>query len=246
MEILINELSLTGQFGSIGDFIGRGLTPFLSVISNIDLSTNILYKKRNFWNCKLTATDTIHDILVGKRSKKLSRTNDEIRKSKSILTSLIDEPFWEDTQKHNTSDKYKFYGNDILNSSLAETCERDKIVISFVHSDFSANVLSVSKNGTEINVDNLFDNGHYFSVAKSRRIIISFSLTDNTRFTKTSLVNQGKSVYQEISTGYFWCLDNFHRNHYEVFDSIGKHLGEADLKGNLDSSKKDTTKKITV
>lgn len=71
-----------------------------------------------------------------------------------------------------------------------------------------------------------------------------FSLENSKRFTKTSFVIQGVPVYQENSTKYYWYLDNFHQTHYEVFDSNGKrHLGEADLDGNLDKSKKDKSKK---
>lgn len=71
-----------------------------------------------------------------------------------------------------------------------------------------------------------------------------FSLEDSTKFTKTAYVIQGAPVYQENSTKYYWYLDNFHKTHYEVFDSNGKnHLGEADLDGNLDKSKKDKSKK---
>lgn len=39
----------------------------------------------------------------------------------------------------------------------------------------------------------------------------------------------------------------FHKTHYEVFDSTGKiHLGEADLEGNLDVTKKDKSKKAII
>lgn len=241
MGILINELSLTGQFGSIGDFIGRGLTPFLSVISEMKSSSNKLYKKRDFWKSQLTATNTIHDVFVGA----LSRTNDEIRKSKSILANLIGEPFWEDSPIHNDSNRYEFCGNDILNSSLAESCERDKIVISFVHSDFSEDKLFISKNGTEeVKVDNLFDCEHYYLVAKNRGIIVPFTLKDTTRFIKKSQNIQGQSVYRERSTDYFWYLDNLHKNHYEVFDSNRKHIGEANMQGNIDCSKRVNGRKL--
>lgn len=76
------------------------------------------------------------------------------------------------------------------------------------------------------------------------RGLFQFSLEDPKRFTKTNLQMQGVSVYQENDTKYYWYLDNFHKTHYEVFDSNGKkHLGEADLDGNIDKSKKDKNKK---
>lgn len=66
----------------------------------------------------------------------------------------------------------------------------------------------------------------------------TFSLLDKNRFRRTSEVQQGKPVFQEIETNYYWYLDNFHKNEYEVFDSKRGHIGVADLEGNLDESKR--------
>lgn len=73
-----------------------------------------------------------------------------------------------------------------------------------------------------------------------------FSLLNCCFFEKTTFIQQGKAVYKEIETGYFWYLDNFHKTHYEVFDSKGQHLGEASLEGKLDKTKKDNGRTIKV
>ena len=69
-----------------------------------------------------------------------------------------------------------------------------------------------------------------------------FSLLDKSRFKRTSQVQQGQTVYEEYKTGYFWYLDNFHKDHYEVFNSIRKHIGVADLDGSIDFSKVDNAR----
>ncbi len=66
----------------------------------------------------------------------------------------------------------------------------------------------------------------------------SFSLTNTKYFKRTSMVQQGQTVYEEIKTGYFWYLDNLHKDHYEVFDSTRNHFGVADLDGNIDVTKR--------
>lgn len=75
----------------------------------------------------------------------------------------------------------------------------------------------------------------------------AFSLSDSNRFQRTSQVYQGKPVFEERKTGYFWYLDNFHKldnqaidipRHYEVFDAQRQHIGIADLQGTLDLSKR--------
>lgn len=66
-----------------------------------------------------------------------------------------------------------------------------------------------------------------------------FSLLDRTRFRRTREVQQGKPVFEEIKTGYFWYMDNLHKNEYEVFNAQRKHIGVADLQGivNFDEAK---------
>jgi hypothetical protein len=256
MEILLNELSLSGQFGSIGDFIGRGLDPFLAVISEVNSSANTILKKQDFWQLQVTRSDTIHDIFIGK----ISRTNDSIRKSKSLLASLISEPFWEDSQKHIVSDSYDYNGKNIVGSSIAESCKRDKIVISFIHADFSTTKLKITKNSTQIiDIDNIFDKTHYIEVAYTcgqlekckyfeRKFVLGLItlLENECRFTRTRKTAQGQQIYIEITTRHYWYLDNLHKKHYEVFDSRGIHIGEASLDGIINVSKKDNTKTITI
>lgn len=81
-------------------------------------------------------------------------------------------------------------------------------------------------------------------------------LKDIIRFEKTNIIQQGKAVYKEIDTGYYWYYDNFHRDQssaekkilieLEVFDSQGQHLGTADLEGNIDESKRVSGRIIDV
>jgi len=78
-----------------------------------------------------------------------------------------------------------------------------------------------------------------------------FNLRDVSRFEKTHRVysESKEPIYKEIDTGYYWYYDYYHKDnkeHYEVFDKKGDHLGEANINGNLDSSKKDRNKRITL
>jgi len=74
-------------------------------------------------------------------------------------------------------------------------------------------------------------------------------LRDITRFRKTALIFQGRSIYIELTTGRYWYVDNLHKStpHLEVFDKTGKnHLGEADLEGNINYAKSSSKKTIDV
>jgi hypothetical protein len=104
MEILINELSLSGQFISEDEFL-KNLTKVLSLLAKV----------------------------------------------------VNNPPFWNDTQKHLTGDTYQYNGILVNGSSLCESCERDKIVLSFKHDNYLHNILDIYKNTNLVKVINVID-----------------------------------------------------------------------------------------
>jgi len=157
MEILINELSLNGQFAATED----ALIPFISILKEFDSSKDFLFKKQDFWQSQITSTINLYDALV--------QQSDLNTRFKSQLGQLVDNPYWETARKHDIKDNYEYNGKNINESSLAESCERDKIVISFQHNDFSNTKLRITKNtSSQIEVDNLFEKFHYVEVSYNR------------------------------------------------------------------------------
>ncbi|MBD2148607.1 hypothetical protein H6F44_00460 [Pseudanabaena sp. FACHB-1277] len=72
-------------------------------------------------------------------------------------------------------------------------------------------------------------------------------LRDTQRFQKTQNIYDGRTIYREILNDRYWYVDNLHfgqASHIEVFNAQGNHIGESDLEGNIDETKKDLNKKI--
>jgi hypothetical protein len=46
------------------------------------------------------------------------------------------------------------------------------------------------------------------------------------------------NVFQEKATSYFWYIDNFHKDEFEVFDSDKVHLGVANIEGIIQPNSK--------
>jgi len=167
MEILINELSLNGQFASADEFItGGALINFASILKEIKSTDAMLYKNYDFFKSKITKEMSIYDVLVGP----VSRQFDETRKFKTGLACLQN-PYWEDDQRHNVNFAYRYKGNSVSGQSLAEACERDRIVISFIHPDFPSGSLAVMREETEIPLDNLIKGEDYFETARNHGLI---------------------------------------------------------------------------
>lgn len=164
MDILINELSLEGQYSTVNEFLSEGLSAFINVLDDISVTNHILLKKYDFYNSKITRDIILHDILKGN----ISREYDQIRKFKRKLAMLFEEPFWENDKQHSDDDTYLFDNVKINNSSIAESCERDNIVVSFLHSKFKILKIPVLKNQDEILVDNLYDELHFLELRYGR------------------------------------------------------------------------------
>jgi hypothetical protein len=112
--------------------------------------------------------------------------------------------------------------------------------------------LTVIKNGQSVIVlDNLLTKEYYIEVAynhgqmdKCKYFGRKFDLglinllENECQFMQTKVFRQGQQVYKEIKTNFYWYLDNLHKNHYEVFDDNKNHIGIADMKGVVDTSRK--------
>lgn len=165
MDILINELSLDGQYSSVNHFLSDGLSVFINVLDEISMTNNILLKKYDFYSSMITKEKTLHNILVGN----ISREYDQIRKFKRKLAMLFEEPFWENDKKHSDDDTYLFDDKIINSSSLAESCERDRVVVSFLHSKFQIFKIPVIRNQDTIVVNNLHAKFHFLELRRNRK-----------------------------------------------------------------------------
>jgi hypothetical protein len=167
-EILINELSLTGQFNSVDDFICGGfLAQFVSILNEMKGTNVLLYKKNNFYESMITKNITIYNILV----ETISRQYDEIRKLKSDLSCLFEDPYWENNQKHSLDIYYSYNDACVTGQSLAEACERDRVVASFTHNDFPSGQLSIQKEKEEVVVNNVAKGEDYLEIAWTQNFI---------------------------------------------------------------------------
>ncbi len=171
MDILINELSLHNQFRNKEEFEKEGLIPLVSILSELDKNRDIIYKKSDLYNYKPIPRKSLHSILIGE----YSRRSDIIRKFKRLLFNyLLSEPYWDldSKQKHSSEDDYSYKGKNINNSSIAEACERDRVIISFNSVNFNENSLVTHKNiSEEIGLDNLLNGDDYNELCKEKNLI---------------------------------------------------------------------------
>jgi len=76
--------------------------------------------------------------------------------------------------------------------------------------------------------------------------IKTFSLFDKSRFQRTGRTYDAKPIFQEITTGNYWYLDNLHKDEYEVFNPNCTHIGTANLEGNINPNSQVNGRRITL
>lgn len=146
---------------------------------------------------------------------------------------------------HRCAAENKLTGNDsaIISFSYEDPWNRD--IIPLIQESRYNNTLPQICNIPYFNPVGTFIEWYKSKILDNR----SFSLTDITRFERTNKFYEKskRRIYKERSTNRYWYYDFFHsdnKEHYEVFDNIGNHVGEADMNGVLDETKKDKTKSI--
>lgn len=141
MRIIINELSLHGQFNSVSTF-AKSIEKSLQILDILnDLEVSIL-KKSDFYNLLTLPGKNLHDVVVE------NSNNDTIRALQSnVVNWCIKAPYWDTSPVHTCDDSYKStFTADLCNYGLAEAVENDKIVFSFDNASFSSHQLEIRKN----------------------------------------------------------------------------------------------------
>ncbi len=152
MDVVINELSLDGQYPTETVFLDN-LEEIVKITILFDKLPNItLLKSQTIWNNNVTATKTLQDLFYVKGNTLLNKLR------VNLLQLTTNPPYWEDDRRHNCKNNvYMLHENNICGSGIAESIERDKVILSFEHDDFKESRLSIKKNSSEVSIDNFLD-----------------------------------------------------------------------------------------
>ncbi|RLA75339.1 MAG: hypothetical protein DRG78_20660 [Epsilonproteobacteria bacterium] len=150
MDVILNELSLTGQFDNENLFLNN-LNEIIMMTHLINQLDNLnLLKSNKIWNSKITDSLTLIMLLQKKGSDILNKIRLDLSKVSSSP------PYWEDTQIHSCiKNSYNYNNENICNTGLAESSERNQVIISFQHNLFKNSNINIIKNLTDININNI-------------------------------------------------------------------------------------------
>jgi len=248
MEIYINECSLTGQYFSEAEF-SEAVKTFVGIFVKVNEKKLTTYKNSSVLLHRKALLESIFTSSFEQiRDKSLKLAFGQ------IVFNRTNPKDWTLDQKHSLSDDFicLIIDDFVEGTVLAEVAERNlqdenempRLLINFKNSPFDATKIHVFKDDETFEnpivldcIDNQFDFDNWLSLYE-KAIRAKEYLVVSGLFRKTNSQLQGQSIYQHNENGQYWYLDNFHKNHFEVFNAHQEHIGVADLEGNLDMSKK--------
>lgn len=187
MEILINELSLDGQFNNEEEFLDN-FDSVLKIVKLIELFDFSLLKEYMLFDKNITANFKLLDFSKSK--------TDKARKFKSFLLKLAQNPpFWNEDKKHDCYDVYQYQGKNICDTSMAESCERDKMILSFIHDNFNKNICTVLKNSENVDIFNIIEINDFLEYLFKKKVI------DCSKYCQNKFKNS-KLNFENINDGY--------------------------------------------
>jgi len=244
MEIFINELSLEGQYFTQNQF-EEAVTRFSEMFAVIKKDVQV------FKEDTLIYAPTIRDEIFTSSFQKIADRSlkDAFR---NIVFNKTNPKNWKEEQVHSEEDAYFYFDEnedmqDVTGKTLAEIAERNlqikdirRLALNFMESRYES-PLTIFKNTEEnkISVDCVDDKEALVDWLGEIETPATNFLRNTERFEPTSRIapKVKTKIYREIATGYYWYFDNFHANEFEVCDKTGKHIGVADLDGNIDFGK---------
>ena len=153
MEILLNELSIHNQFESFHHFQNTALPEILNFFNLQKTGSTTVLKKSDIYSREVYNNVTLHEILI---SKNIEGKSDEIKKLKSQLLKIIDDPYWDNQKLCVQTSNYTYCNGSVNDTSLAEGYERNSKIISLTPSSFMLANLIIFKDKVDKTLINYF------------------------------------------------------------------------------------------
>ncbi len=146
MEIILNENSLDGQYEDLykfKDYLENIFIPFYH-----GTRSSMFYSKSDFYSRNITPSVTLYQFITGGVAKGMSA-------KQTLLRMIQNGHFWDLNSQKDEDSEYVCESFELFSDCIYEALERDKLVYSFLPSDFDVEEILVKKNGEESRVKNI-------------------------------------------------------------------------------------------
>lgn len=150
MDLIVNDLSLYGQYSSISVFLEnlcKNIIPCLEIARRKKIS---LFKSYKTYSRKVLSGKTLHDLLI-------INGNVLLVKFKSQIAALLSEPYWDATSKNG--------------DCLLEATTRAASLLSFVPSNYEQKNIFLEVEDRKVMIINSFDKSSFLEALSNFGVI---------------------------------------------------------------------------
>lgn len=167
-DVIINELSLDGQYKDVETFAKEGLLSLYSALNDVkSLRAVDLLKSSELLTRPVVNDNDLSTVLSTLNFQRFTT----IQRFKRDVYSQLSEPFWDTRPKQDTNTKYEYKDEEVNGKSLAEAHARDAVLLSYQGGGYDENTLIIrqtdsnggiiSKNIVNVSRSNQFlENGY--------------------------------------------------------------------------------------
>ena len=180
MEFILNEESLKGQFDTINDFV-ESLSSNIRCFALIHQDPeNNIYKISDFYKCYITNNRQILDL-------KSEPCSDELMRFQMLLDEEIHTvPYWDSEPEHDVSKVYRWNGNDVSATAIAEAAKRGIPLLSFRSEHFTDCLLDVSLHSEKYQIVSVYS-PKYLAESFSRELKLDRDILLKVRYENTRI-----------------------------------------------------------
>lgn len=149
MEIILNELSIDGQFGTLAsfeDYFAEVLKDIFEIMQERHIA---LYKKSEIFGKYITNSKTVQDYLTMRNQTVATQMK------KLFIQLAYMEPYWDQCPRTNPNCEYRYVGEYEEPNCITEAIERSCPLLSFPSKAFTEEKLQCKRAGREMVIENI-------------------------------------------------------------------------------------------
>ena len=239
MDIIINELSLHGQFPDSKSFWESGAPSLKNTIEDAFAhGFKYMYKRGDLYSAMVTVNKSFYTVLTEPES----RIIDEAKRYKSFMARAINNPFWDMEPVQDENINYRIGDTDLGGTSIAEAAARSAYLISFINSNYTNHPITITQNDESVLLSNIWQSGQLYAILfESNQLSLADYIKERFKDGKLNFdqIDEKNGFSLIVPENQYEFIDSFRKFHELSWQaiSIDKGLDYKDYKKNKKSKR---------
>lgn len=149
MEIILNDFSVVGQFGSVDEFVDYALDVLKPILDMVIEKEIPFYRRGDMYDYKITNEESLNDVFIRNGDPAISVIRSYIQQLGFV------EPYWDTEPLTSVEINYYYPAKGDEPNCFTEAIERGGALLSFPNAGYDEKFYSCERDGKEVLVSNI-------------------------------------------------------------------------------------------